>query len=400
MHDVIVVGARVAGASTALLLARAGYRVLLLERSRTPRDTLSTLYIHQPGVAALHRWGVLDDVVDTGTPALDEVRYRVGDVFLKGCSWPADGIGAAYAPRRYLLDSILIEHAVDAGVEFRDNTSVNDLVLEDGRVTGVRIGSVRGGGTTVEKARLVVGADGMRSTVAAKLDVPLVVEDPTYTCAYYTYWSDLPQQFRLFETRGHWVGTIPTNDGATLVAGYFPQEQFADVRGNALESLLDCVARTAPEVREEMADGRQLERVHGTGDQRNFFRRAAGDGWVLVGDAGHHKDSITARGITDAFRQSQLLADCIGDGLHDPGRLSAALEQFAVRRTNVLMPDYRSTLKTARLDAPPHQIELLRAISTSEELTARYFATMSGVCPVDEFLTPEILDRLAEPIAA
>ncbi|WP_309234335.1 NAD(P)/FAD-dependent oxidoreductase [Streptomyces lunaelactis] len=395
-----MVGARVAGAPAAMLLARAGYRVLMLERARFPKDTLSTLYIHQPGVAQLNRWGVLPDVVSTGAPALDKVRYTIDDFRLEGCSWPADGISAAYAPRRHLLDSILVNAAVDAGVEFRDNCSVNDLVFEDDRVVGVRTGSVRGGGGDVERARLVIGADGMRSTVAAKLQAPLVVEDPAFTCAYYSYWSDLPAEFRLFEAPGNWVGTVPTNDGATLVAGYFPQSEFGNIRGDALNALLDCVARTAPEVREQMAGGRQLERVHGTGDQRNFFRQAAGPGWALIGDAGHHKDSITARGITDGFFQSQLLVDCIGDGLQDPERLQSALERFAVQRTEALMPYYRSTLKTARLAAPAHQVDMLRAISTSPEISDRYFSTMSGVCPVDEFLTPELLELMAERVAA
>lgn len=400
MYDVIVVGARAAGAPAAMLLARAGYRVLILERARFPKDTLSTLYIHQPGVARLAEWGVLPAVAGTGAPALDAVQYTIGDVRMEGCSWPADGHHAAYAPRRHLLDAILAEAAVQAGAEFRDNCSVSDLVFEDDRVVGVRIGSARGGNSTVERARLVIGADGMRSTVAAKADAPPLIENPALTCAYYSYWSGLPARFRLYEAPGSWVGTVPTNDGATLVAGYFPQDRFHDVRGDALNALLACVESTAPEVREQMAAGERLERVHGTGDQRNFFRQATGPGWVLIGDAGHHKDSITARGITDGFYQAQLLADCIGDGLQDPARLQAALEQFATERLEELMPHYRSTLKTGRLAAPDHQIALLRAISTSPELSARYFSTMSGVCPLDEFLTPELLDLMADQVAA
>ncbi|MEU6396147.1 NAD(P)/FAD-dependent oxidoreductase [Streptomyces cinnamoneus] len=391
-YDVIVVGARCAGAPTAMLLARAGYRVLMVERGTFPKDTLSTLYIHQPGVAALARWGLLPAVVATGAPALDRVRYTHGDIRLDGCSWAADGQRAAYGPRRYLLDPILVQGAVDAGVEFRENCSVSDLVFDGDRVVGVRLGSTG----AVERATLVVGADGMRSTVAAKAGAPTVVEDPTSTCAYYSYWSGLGPGFRLYDAPGHWVGTVPTNDGATLVAGYFPQEQFRSVRGDALGALLTNVEKTAPELREEMAGGARLERVYGTGDQRNFFRQAAGPGWALVGDAAHHKDSITARGITDGFYQAQLLADCIGDGLHDPGRLRAALDTYAEQRTEALTPEYRATLKTARLNPPAHHLDLLRAVATSGDLTDRYFSTLSGVCPIDEFVTPELLDLMEE----
>lgn len=393
MYDVIVVGARCAGAPAAMLLARAGYRVLMVERSTFPKDTLSTLYIHQPGVSLLNRWNVLSEVVNTGCPPIDKVRYTTADIRLEGCSWPSEGLRCAYAPRRHLLDSILARVAVDSGVEFRENCSVNDLVFDEDRVVGVRLRSATGREFT-ERAMLTVGADGMRSTVAAKVAAPLVVEDPTLSCAYYTYWSDLPPNFELYEAPGHWVGTVPTNDGATLVAAYFPQERFVNVRGDAMNALLTEVEHTAPEVREQMSGGRRIERLYGTGDQRNFFRKAAGPGWVLIGDAGHHKDSITARGITDAFFQAQLLADCIGDCLHDPDGLHTALERFTVQRSDALMADYRNTLKTARLNPLEHRLEMLRAIATSADLTDRYFSTMSGVCPIDEFVTPELLDLM------
>ncbi|MFI6579570.1 NAD(P)/FAD-dependent oxidoreductase [Embleya sp. NPDC050493] len=392
-YDVVVVGARVAGSPTAMHFARAGYRVLLLERGRFPRDTLSTLLIHQPGVALLKRWNVLPGVVATGCPPIDRVSYTVANVRLDGSSWAVDGVRTAFAPRRYLLDSLLAQAAVDAGAEFRDESTVLDLTFDGDRVTGVRVRSGRTEYTV--RAGLVVGADGMRSTVAAKVGAPIEIEDPKLTCAYYTYWSDLPQRFRLHEAPGSWVGTIPTNDGATLVGAYFPQNRFGQLRGDGLGALLTAVQQTAPELREQMAGGRALERLYGTGDQLNFFRRAAGPGWVLVGDAGHHKDSITARGITDAFRQVQLLVDCVGDGLHDPRRLAHALGRFAAERDDMLVTDYRNTLKTAALAAGKHQIELLRVIAGSTELTDRYFSAMSGACPADEFVTPELLDLLA-----
>lgn len=395
MYDVMVVGARCAGSPAALLLARAGYRVLMVERSTFPKDTLSTLYIHQPGVALLDRWGVLPDVVATGCPPLDKATYTTGDIRVEGASWPVGGQQAAYAPRRFLLDQILARAAVDAGAELRENCSVSDLVFEDGRVVGARISS-GGGPATVERARLVIGADGMRSTVAAKAGAPHEVEAPTLTCCYYSYWSGLPAQFRLYQSPGSWVGTVPTNDGATLVAAYFPQGAFADIKGDGLRALLDSVERTAPEVRAQMAGGEQVERLFGTGNQLNFFRKAAGPGWALIGDAGHHKDSITARGITDAFLQAQLLVDHVADGLQDPERLDKALGEFAAERTEMLVPDYKSTLKTAELNPPEHHLEMLRAIATSSELSDRYFSTLSGACPIEEFVTPELLDLLDE----
>ncbi|MFJ9679421.1 NAD(P)/FAD-dependent oxidoreductase [Streptomyces sp. NPDC101194] len=391
MYDVIVVGARAAGAPAAMLFARSGYRVLLVERAAFPKDTLSTLYLHQPGVALLDRWGVLDEVVATGCPPIDRVRYTTGDVTLEGCSWPVQGHHRAYAPRRHLLDAVLADAAVRAGAEFRDNCRVTGLVFDGDRVSGVRLRS-GGAGETVERATLVIGADGMRSTVAAAVRAPLVVEDSTLACVYYTYWESLTSTFELYDTPGHWVGLVPTNDETTLIAAYFPQQEFGRIRNDVRRSFLTGIEQTSPEVRARMADGRNVERMFGTGDQRNFFRQAAGPGWVLIGDAGHHKDSITARGITDAFTQAQLLADCVGADLRDPARLRAALDRFAERRTALLLPEYRNTLATAKLDPPEHRMEMLRAISTSQKLTDRFFSTWSGACPVDDFVTGELLD--------
>ncbi|RDI64984.1 NAD(P)/FAD-dependent oxidoreductase [Nocardia pseudobrasiliensis] len=391
MYDVIVVGARVAGAPAAMLFARLGYRVLLLERSRFPKDTLSTLYLHQPAVALLDQWQVLAEIKATGCSPIKGTRYTTGGLTLEGCSWPAAGHRITYAPRRYLLDSILADAAVAAGVEFRDNCAVRGVVFDDERVVGVR---VNGGasGEIVERATLVVGADGMRSTVAAAVGAPMVREDSTASCAYYSYWAELPSGFELYDEPGHWVGLVPTNDDLTLVASYFPQEQFGSIRNDAMRSFLTSIEQTSPELRERLAGGRNAERLFGTGDQRNYFRQAAGPGWALIGDAGHHKDSITARGITDAFRQAQLLVERVGTELHDPVRLTRALDRFAVERTEVLLPEYRNTLETAKLAPPEHRLTMLRAIATEPDMVDRFFSTWSGVCPIDEFVTPELLD--------
>ncbi|MFI1393500.1 NAD(P)/FAD-dependent oxidoreductase [Streptomyces sp. NPDC020681] len=393
MYDVIVVGARVAGASTALLLARSGYRVLLLERSAFPKDTLSTLYIHQPGVALLGRWGVLDAVTASGCPPLDRVTYQVADVRLEGCSRPVDGRRAAYAPRRTLLDPLLVQAAVAAGAEYREGCAVEELLFDGERVTGVRCRSARSGAQQ-EHASLVVGADGMRSLVADRVRAATLIEDPELTCAYYTYWEGVSEHFELFEAPGRWVGAIPTHDGATLIGAYFPQSEFARVRADALSAYLDAVRTTAPGLADRLPGLRPLERLHGTGTQRNFFRRASGPGWALVGDAAHHKDSITARGITDAFRQAQSLADAIGSELHSPVRLAAALDEYAAGQKELLIDDYHSTLTVAALEIHEDRLAMLRAVATSEDLRERYFSSVAGVSPVEELYTPELLELL------
>lgn len=360
-----------------MLLARAGYRTLLLDRARFPADALSTLYIHQPAVAQLDRWGCLDAIKATGCPALDRVIYQMEDIRLDGCASAVDGARAGYAPRRLVLDQILTEHAVKAGAEFRDGCAVRGLVHTGDRVTGVEC-SASSGGTTVERARLVVGADGMRSAVARLAGAGTLRSDPLLTCAYYTFWPGLATVFELYETGHGWVSAVPTNDGATLVAAYFPQRDFESVRHRAWDAYLGNVRATAPAIFGQLAGSQPCERLRGTGDQQNFFRQACGPGWVLVGDAGHHKDSITARGISDAFAQAQLLADLIGDGLHDMARLDAALARFARDRDNLLIAGYHATLHVAQMTVSEQRRVLLRAVQSHPGLTTRYFDVYAG----------------------
>ncbi|MFE6103613.1 NAD(P)/FAD-dependent oxidoreductase [Streptomyces laurentii] len=401
MYDVIVVGARVAGAATALLLARAGRRVLLVDRARFPSDTLSTHYIHQPGIERLARWGMLDAVRATGCPALDRTVYQVGDVRLDGGTVPAHGQAEAYAPRRYLLDQILVDAAVAAGAEFRDGCSVSGLVYEDDRVVGVTCRSA-GGTPVVERARLVIGADGMRSAVAKAVDAPFTVHDPLMSCIYFTYWQGVRSGFELYERPGRWIGAIPTNDDATLIAAYFPQAEFDTVRGDALAHYLENIRTTAPDLYARTEGAERVERLRGTGDQQNFFRKPNGPGWALVGDAAHHKDSITARGMSDALLAVEVLTGAItAEGvLDDPALLDEGLRRYGERIQDELFEGYRNTLFVSRLEVTPDRMAMLRAVQDSKELTERYFAVAAGVMSVDELYDEDLHSRLVAVEAA
>jgi len=393
VYDAIVVGARCAGSPTAMLLARQGYRVLLLERATFPRDTLSTHYIHQPGVARLREWGVLDAIIASGAPAMRRTVYAVSGVRLAGQATVGDGSDtAAYGPRRQILDQILARAAEQAGATVRLGASVTDLVEEGGRVVGVKYTS--DGREYLERCSLVIGADGMHSTVARLAGAATYADHLPRTCIYYTYWSGLPADFELYEAPGRWVGTVRTHDDLTLVAAYFPQHEFDQVRRNALDAYLRNIAETAPDLGERLSGATQAERLRAKGDQLNFMRQAAGPGWALVGDAGHHKDSITARGISDAFTQAALLARHLQGVLPDPVRTAAALRAYAAERDVLLDPGYQATLLTARLTVQPDRLALLRAIEGDQELVDRYFAVVAGALPSEELVSPELLARL------
>ncbi|WNM30946.1 FAD-dependent monooxygenase [Streptomyces sp. Li-HN-5-11] len=395
MYDAIVVGARCAGASAALLLARGGYRVLLLDKSAYGSDTLSTHLVHQPGVAALARWGVLEQVRASGCPPLERTVYEVADIHIEGCARGVAGQRAGYAPRRRVLDALLVDAAVAAGAEFRERCRVTGLLRDEaGRVVGVE--GRHEEKIFTERAHLVIGADGMRSTVADLVEAPFTVRDPLLTCAYYTYWPDVPAALELYERPGGWVATVPTNDEATLVLAYFPQSRFEEVRTDAHRAYDEQIRATAPALHERLRDAEPVERLRGTGDQQNFFRQATGPGWVLVGDSGHHKDSITARGISDAFQQVESLVDEVGDLLGgDPAELDAALARFAENRDKTLTPGYEATLGVARL-APAHEqrLSLLRAVQSDPELVAIYLDVVAGIVSTDALYTPKLLALL------
>jgi 2-polyprenyl-6-methoxyphenol hydroxylase-like FAD-dependent oxidoreductase len=375
-----------------MLFARQGYRVLLLEKARFPQDTLSSHYIHQPGVALLARWGLLDKLRETSCQPIDHQTYQAPGIRIDGFSLPVDGQRTTYAPRRYVLDPILADGAVAAGVEFQQSCAVNDLIFEDGRVVGVRY-TTPGGAEATERARLVVGADGMRSVVARKAGAENVIEHPRMTCTYYSYWAGVPAHFELYERPGRWIGVLPTNDDLTLIMTYFPQDEFNEVRKAVEPAYLEALRTTAPELYERMSAGSRVEQMYGTGHQDNFFRKAYGSGWVLLGDAVHHKDSITARGITDAFIQAETLVGHIGERLHDDAALEKALRRYEDDLSNDFLSLYQGVLNVAELK-PEGRAEMLGKLAGHQELVDRYFSTVSGACSFDDFYNEELLTVL------
>ena len=376
MYDVIVIGARCAGSPTAMLFARQGYRVLLLEKAKFPQDTLSSHYIHMQGIALLNRWGLLDKIRESGAQPITHESYEGPGVRIDGFSLPIDGLTTTYAPRRFVLDPILAAGAAAAGVDYQEGCAVNDLVWEDDRVVGVRY-TTPGGAEATERARLVVGADGMRSLVARKVGSPYVVEHPRATCVYYSYWAGVPSSFELYERPQRWIGVIPTNDDLTLIMTYFPQADYNEVRKNVEPAYLEALRTTAPELYERMSAGERVEQLYGTGHQENFFRKAYGPGWVLVGDAVTHKDSITARGITEAFVQASTLTEYIGDQLHDDAALKRALRRYENNLSNEALSQYQGALNVAELK-PEGRTEFLRKLVGHQEQIDRYFSSLSG----------------------
>ncbi|HEY8202215.1 MAG TPA: hypothetical protein VII47_12795 [Actinomycetota bacterium] len=160
-----------------------------------PSDTLSTHLIHAPGVAALHRWGLLERVAATGCPPISTYSLDFGPFVISGTPRPDHGVATAYAPRRTVLDNILVGAAADAGAEIREGFNVDEIVVEEGVVVGAR-GHGRDGRTVLERGRVVIGADGRNSFVARTLRPERYREKPRLEGGFYTYWSGLPGRRR------------------------------------------------------------------------------------------------------------------------------------------------------------------------------------------------------------
>jgi flavin-dependent dehydrogenase len=396
MYDAIVVGARVAGSPTAMLLARQGHRVLLVDRAGFPSDTLSTHYIHQSGVASLDRWGLMPQIQSAGAPAIREYTLDVGPFALHGAPPPLGEVGEAYSLRRSVLDQILLEAAAEAGAEVRQHFPVDEILTEGGRVTGVRSRD------TTERARIVIGADGLNSLVARAVDPATYNDQGTLTCAYYTYWDGVEMDgVELYPRPGRMIVAAPTNDGRVVTIVLWPSSEFHEVRSNVERHFLDAL-ELAPGLAARIKQATRADRFRGTANLPNFYRRPHGDGWALVGDAGYHKDPILALGIGDAFRDAELLAEAVDAGLTGRAPLAQALAGYEQRRNELSAPGFQTTIEFARLEPPPpHMQELFAALRDNPAERDRLFGTFAGTVDPAEYFAPENLTRiLATRLAA
>lgn len=392
MFDVIVVGARCAGAPLAMLMARRGYRTLLVDRATFPSDTISTHVIHPPGAAALQRWGLLDQVVATGCPPVGRYSFDFGPLTVAGAPGTPES-PYAYAPRRTLLDKLLVDAAAAAGAEVREGFTVEEVLTSDGRVTGIR-GRTPGGTAVAERARVVVGADGRNSIVAKTVRAAQYEDRPPLTVGYYSYWSNLPTDtFEAYSRPGRGWAACPTNDGLTLVIGGWPHAELAEHRQDVEATLMATFAMSEG-FAERIRAAKREERLVGM-SVPNYFRTPYGPGWALVGDAGYSRDFITAQGITDAFLDAEGCAQALDTTLAGPTPYDEALAGYQSARDTRAMPVYQLTLAIASLQPPDEQmIQLTSAIAGRPEAMDAFARLNSGVTSPAEFFAPDNIGRL------
>ena len=395
-YDAIVIGARCAGSPTAMLLARKGHRVLLVDKATFPSDTMSTHLVHPPGVAALERWGLLDRLEATGCPPVERYSFDFGPVSVAGSPQPIDGVARAYGPRRTILDKVLVDAAAEAGAEVREDFTVEEIVTEDGAVTGIR-GHAKGGDTVTEKAGVVIGADGKHSLLAKTVEPEAYNERPSQLAMYYAYWSDLPVSgfettIRAEKRRG-WAA-LPTHDGLTCMPFGWPVEEFkanrGDIEGNFFEAI-----DLAPEFAERVRGAKRETKFVGSAELPGYFRKPFGPGWVLVGDAGYHKNPITAMGINDAFRDAELVADALGDAFSEKRPFDEGMTAYQRTRDEAAMPVYEFTAEFASMEPPPPEMQqLIGAMQGNQEAQDAFISVQASTLPAPEFFAPENVGKI------
>ncbi len=331
----------------------------------------------------------------TGAPPIERFTFDVGPFALVGAAPPAEGVAASYMPRRRILDPILAGAAVEAGAELRTGFAVQELLWEGNRVVGIRGRSATGTSVT-ERARVVIGADGPHSFVARSVQAPLYNVHPTLTCSYQSYWSGVAVDgIELYVRDGRFIVAGTTNEGLVQVTAVWPIAQFKTVRADIEGSFLRTLDEHAPGLAERVRAGRREERFYGMADFSNFFRTPFGPGWALVGDAGYHKDPITAQGIADALAGAELLAEALDIGVSGRRPLDEALRGYQRRRDEAVAPMYDLTVQLATLAPPPPPLQdLLGALRGNQHEIDRFLGTTEGTVPIPEFFAPENVGRI------
>jgi 2-polyprenyl-6-methoxyphenol hydroxylase-like FAD-dependent oxidoreductase len=397
MYDVVVVGARCAGASLAMLLARRGHRVALVDRAEFPSDTISSHFMWPQGAALLDSWGLLDRLRSRGCEPIPRLTFDFGTVSLSGSVPSVRGVHSAFCPRRTVLDSMLVEAAVEAGTELFDRTSVRALRWSEGHACGVDVKPLSGASTHID-ARAVIGADGRHSLIAAAAGAAMYAYEPPLTFVYYSYWSGVPTLSPTYHVRpGRVILRWPTNDGLTCVYVGGAQSEFAefrrDVEGNFMQSL-----EAIPGLRDEIAAGHREERFRGASDLANFYRKSSGDGWALAGDAGHHKDPITGLGMSEAFASAEMLAAAVDDAFVGKRPWKESLRDYEQCRDNETASGFRLTLNAAALrPLQDHVRRYYEAASDQPEAVTRIIGALGDIIPVNDVFSA---DRIASVVGS
>ena len=373
-YDVVIIGARCAGAATALLLARSGAKVLVVDRQAYGSDTMSTHALMRGAVVQLNRWGLIPSVTAAGTPAIRSTAFHYGEEAIRVDVKEDHGVDCLFAPRRTVLDPLLVDAASEAGAEVRHGLTLSELqfAASGGRVIGASLRDAGGACITV-RSDIVIGADGRQSTVAQLVNAKAYAEGFNASGLVFGYYEDLKWDGL------HWhfaknvaAGVIPTNSGHCVFAAVPAQRFSATFRGDVMRGFLQTLETNCPRLRADIDRARLIGRLRGFGGATSYLRQCHGAGWALVGDAGYFKDPLTAHGITDALRDAQLLSGAILNGG------TRALEWYQGERDALSLPFMRVTDAIASFSWDLDEVKQLHAeLNAVMKTEANHTASLS-----------------------
>jgi len=360
-YDVVIVGARVAGALLAIVLGQQGRRVLLIDRATFPSDTLSTHFFRAPALRAFRQAGVLDEVLASAPPLTWDHNVVDGIVFPEPVTRPED-YPFYLCLRRIVLDDILTRRArATTHVQFTEGAPVDTLLRQGDGVRG--ISWAESGDRRQASARVVVGADGIHSWMARQVSPAIEQHEPVNRAMYFGYYRGIEPsanpaaEFHYREN--HLVYCFPCDGGLTLLAASVPVEEFAAFRrdpAGRLAAEVNAMVDLAPRVRNAERAGRVL----GAGNIPGYLRVPYGNGWALVGDAAMAMDPWSGQGIDQAATHAVLLARWLGDFLDSRIGWAEAMQAYHQERNEFSLETFRRTCRFGRDLRPMTQAALAR----------------------------------------
>lgn len=352
-YDVAIVGARVAGSIVAALLAERGHRVLLLDRATFPSDTLSTHFFRQTALRAFRRVGVLDRVDGAAPHLMCSVEVIDGVASTHPVEVGADGLDHHLCVRRIVLDEILVRNAGERGAAIREGATFEGIRQARGAsIVGWRDAD----GQHETRTRWLVGADGVYSRVAERVEASIQREEPVQRAMYYSYWSDVAPRHGGPAAEFHFDGdellyVFPTDAGLTLLAISIPLARFPAFRAGP-ERELDAAIRRRSSLAERLAGARRVAPIRGTARIPGRRRVPFGTGWALVGDAAMVMDPFSGQGIDQGSTHAVLLADALDDVLAGRADPSSRLAAYHAAADEFSLATFERTCLNARdLDA-------------------------------------------------
>lgn len=366
--DVVVVGGRCAGAATAMLLARAGRDVLVVDRATFPSDANSTHSIARPGVIQLARWGLLPRVLASGAPPIRRVDFHSDEGIDTRYVKDRHGVDFLVNPRRYALDALLLDAARDAGARVLTGCAVDGL-RRDGRGAVAGVTARTPSGQLEVRASYVVGADGLGSRVAQWAGAPRTDVRPSSGASQYAYFAgDWPAiEYHVGELG--FAGVFPTHGAEACVWVCCPESRARRHRRgrSADHGFMRALADVAPALAERAAATERRSSARGVLRMPNHRRLPYGAGWALVGDAGLHRDPVSGFGISDAFRDAELLAEALDVALDDASGAATALAAYECERDRLARPVFDVTQRLAAFPGAAAFTDQVRQLAVAIE---------------------------------